>query len=259
MDFLDFSLLDIVDIVLVAFLLFQLYKLVKGTVAIRIFIGIAAIYFLWKIVEALQMELLSEILGQFIGVGVIAVIIVFQQELRRFLLMIGNTKFLSKDGVLKFNWVNDETSMAVNIDAIVEACDDMANTKTGAIIVITRENSLSNYIESGEKIDARTSNIFLKSIFFKNSPLHDGAVIITGENVMAARCILPVLESDEFPSNLGMRHRAAAGITQGTDAVAIIVSEERGKISVAKEGTLEISLNADQLKEFLNKELQTNS
>lgn len=259
MDFLDFSLLDIVDIVLVAFLLFQLYKLVKGTVAIRIFIGIAAIYFLWKIVEALQMELLSEILGQFIGVGVIAVIIVFQQELRRFLLMIGNTKFLSKDGVLKFNWVNDETSMAVNIDAIVEACDDMANTKTGAIIVITRENSLSNYIESGEKIDARTSTIFLKSIFFKNSPFHDGAVIITGENVMAARCILPVLESDEFPSNLGMRHRAAAGITEGTDAIAIIVSEERGKISVAKEGILEISLNADQLKEFLSKELQTSS
>ena len=129
MDFLEFNFLDILDILLVAFLLFQLYKLVKGTVAIRIFIGITAIYLLWKLVEALQMALLSEILGQFIGVGVIAVIIVFQQELRRFLLMIGNTKFFSKGGVLKFNWVNDESSLEVKIDDIVDACDKMASTK----------------------------------------------------------------------------------------------------------------------------------
>lgn len=255
MDFLEFNILDILDILLVAFLLFQLYKLIKGTVAIRIFMGIAAIYLLWKLVEALQMDLLSEILGQFIGVGVLAVIIVFQQELRRFLLMIGNTKFFSKDGVLKFNWINDETAAEVQISAIVKACDEMANTKTGAIIVITRENGLPNYIETGELINAKTSNIFLQSIFFKNSPLHDGAVIITGDTIKAARCVLPTIENDSFPSNLGMRHRAAAGITENTDSIAIIVSEEKGKISVALKGVLEISLSADQLKEFLQKEL----
>ena len=255
MGFLEFNILDILDILLVAFLLFQLYKLIKGTVAIRIFIGIAAIYLLWKLVEALQMELLSEILGQFIGVGVLAVIIVFQQELRRFLLMIGNTKFFSKDGVLKFNWINDETAAEVKISDIVKACDEMAKTKTGAIIVITRENGLPNYIETGEIINAKTSNIFLQSIFFKNSPLHDGAVIITGDIIKAARCVLPTIENDSFPSNLGMRHRAAAGITENTDSIAVVVSEERGKISVAYKGQLEISLSADQLKEFLQKEL----
>lgn len=255
MDFLEFNILDIVDIFLVAILLYQLYKLIKGTVAIKIFIGIAAIYLLWKLVEALQMDLLSEILGQFIGVGVLAVIIVFQQELRRFLLMIGNTKFFSKEGVLKFNWINDETVAEVNISAIVDACDQMASTKTGSIIVITRENGLPNYIETGESINSQTSSILLQSIFYKNSPLHDGAVIITGSQVMAARCVLPTIENDTFPSNLGMRHRAAAGVSENTDCIAIVVSEERGKISIAQNGQLEISLTKDQLKEFLQKEL----
>ena len=255
MDFLEFNILDIVDIILVAILLFQLYKLVKGTVAIKIFIGIAAIYLLWKLVEALQMELLSEILGQFIGVGVLAVIIVFQQEIRRFLLMIGNTKFLSKDGVLKFNWINDESGLEVNISEIVQACEQMAASKTGAIIVITRENGLPDYIETGQIINAKTSSSLLQSIFFKNSPLHDGAVIITGNIIKAARCVLPSIENDSFPSNLGMRHRAAAGISENTDCVVIVVSEEKGKISVSLKGQLEISLNGNQLKEFLQKEL----
>ena len=255
MGFLEFNILDIVDIFLVAILLYQLYKLIKGTVAIKIFIGIAAIYLLWKLVEALQMDLLSEILGQFIGVGVLAVIIVFQQEVRRFLLMIGNTKFFSKDGVLKFNWINDETAAEVDVSAITDACEKMASTKTGAIIVITRENGLPNYIETGESINSKTSSILLQSIFFKNSPLHDGAVIITGNTVKAARCVLPTIENENFPSNLGMRHRAAEGISENTDCIAIIVSEERGKISVAQKGKLEISLSAEQLKELLQKEL----
>ena len=255
MGFIEFNILDILDILLVAFLLFQLYKLIKGTVAIRIFIGIAAIYLMWKLVEALQMELLGEILGQFIGVGVLAVIIVFQQELRRFLLMIGNTRFFSKDGVLKFNWINEENVAEVKISDIVRACEEMAKTKTGAIIVITRENGLPNYIDTGEIINAKTSNLFLQSIFFKNSPLHDGAVIITGETIKAARCVLPATENDSFPSNLGMRHRAAAGITENTDSIAIVVSEEKGKISVAHNGKLDISLSAKQLKEFLQKKL----
>tara|TARA_B100000900_G_C20580642_1_gene717374 strand:+ start:1593 stop:2363 length:771 start_codon:yes stop_codon:yes gene_type:complete len=255
MDFLEFSILDIVDILLVAFLLFQLYKLVKGTVAIKIFVGISAIYLLWKLVEALQMELLSEILGQFIGVGVLAVIIVFQQELRKFLLMIGNTKFFSKEGIMKFKWVTEENTVEVNINAVVDACKKMAGSMTGAIIIITKENSLSSYIDTGELIQAKTSTSLLQNIFFKNSPMHDGAVIITGEKVMAARCVLPVIENDAFPSHLGMRHRAAAGITENTDCLAIIVSEERGKISIAKKGELEIDLSSEQLKERLQEEL----
>ncbi len=255
MDFLEFSILDILDILLVALLLFQLYKLVRGTVAIKIFVGIAAIYLVWKLVEALQMELLSEILGQFIGVGVLAVIIVFQQELRKFLLMIGNTRFFSKEGIMKFKWVTEENTVEVNIYAIVEACEQMAKSMTGAIIVVTKESSLSSYIETGELIQAKTSASLLQNIFFKNSPMHDGAVIVTGDKVMAARCVLPVIENDSFPAHLGMRHRAAAGITENTDCLAIIVSEERGKISLSKEGKLEISLTADQLKERLQEEL----
>ena len=239
---IDFSILDIIDILLVAILLFQLYKLIKGTVAIKIFVGILAIYLLWKIVEVLQMKLLSEILGQFIGVGVIAVIIVFQQELRKFLIMIGNTKFFSKEGIMKFKWVNEENTVKVNINAIVNACQQMASSKTGAIIIITKENSLSSYIDTGELIQAKSSSSLIQNIFFKNSPMHDGAVIITGDIVMAARCILPVIENEAFPSHLGMRHRAAAGITENTDCLAIIVSEERGKISIAKKGELETSM-----------------
>jgi uncharacterized protein (TIGR00159 family) len=255
MNFLEFSILDIVDILLVAFLLFQLYKLVKGTVAIKIFVGISAIYLLWKLVEALQMELLSEILGQFIGVGVLAVIIVFQQELRKFLLMIGNTKFFSKEGIMKFKWISEENTVEVNIKAIVDACKQMAITKTGAIIIITKENELPSYIDTGELIQAKTSSNILQNIFFKNSPMHDGAVIITGDLVMAAKCILPITENEAFPSHLGMRHRAAVGITENTDCLAIIVSEERGKISFANKGELEIDLNAEQLIEKLQAEL----
>lgn len=255
MDFLEFNILDIVDILLVAFLLFQLYKLVRGTVAIKIFVGISTIYLIWKLVEVLQMELLSEILGQFIGVGVLAVIIVFQQELRKFLLMIGNTKFFSKEGIMKFKWITEENTVEVNVNAIVDACNQMASSMTGAIIIITKENSLSSYIDTGELIQAKTSTSLLQNIFFKNSPMHDGAVIITGEKVMAARCILPVIENDAFPSHLGMRHRAAAGITENTDCLAIIVSEERGKISIAKKGELEIDLSSEQLKEKLQEEL----
>ena len=251
---IDFSILDIIDILLVAILLFQLYKLIKGTVAIKIFVGILAIYLLWKIVEVLQMKLLSEILGQFIGVGVIAVIIVFQQELRKFLIMIGNTKFFSKEGIMKFKWVNEENTVKVNINAIVNACQQMASTKTGAIIIITKENSLSSYIDTGELIQAKSSSNLIQNIFFKNSPMHDGAVIITGDKVMAARCILPVIENEAFPSHLGMRHRAAAGITENTDCIAIIVSEERGKISIAKKGELEIDLSSEQLKDTLQEE-----
>lgn len=252
--FITFRWLDLIDILLVAIIMFQLYKLVKGTVAIRIFLGILAIYLFWKIVEALQMELLSEILGQFIGVGVLALIIVFQQEIRRFLLLIGNNSFFSsgKSGkffsLLKLKENKRET---LNFKQVVKAVSALSKTKTGALIIIDSHSELKYYASSGEKINATVSAAMLESIFFKNSPLHDGGVIIENNTIIAARCILPVSENQEFPSHFGLRHRAAAGITETSRSIAIIVSEETGKISLAKEGRITYNIAIEELTEAL--------
>lgn len=258
LSFITIRWLDVIDIILVAVLMYQLYKLVKGTVAIRIFIGILSIYLIWKIVESLQMDLLSEILGQFIGVGVIALIIVFQQELRRFLLLIGTTGFFTGKRSSKwfsiFKWKRQKAS-DLNIDAIVMACKKMAKTYTGALIVIARESDLKYYSSTGEKIDAELSTSLLESIFFKNSPLHDGGVIIAKNRITAARCVLPVSESDRFPTHLGLRHRAGAGITENTGALSIIVSEETGKISFCSDGKIKDVSDEKELREQLLKEL----
>ena len=252
--FITFRWLDLVDILLVAIIMFQLYKLVKGTVAIRIFLGILAIYLFWKIVEALQMELLSEILGQFIGVGVLALIIVFQQEIRRFLLLIGNNSFFSGNKKGKFfNLLksNEASKEKLNLKQIIKASKNLASTKTGALIIIDTHSELKYYASSGEKINSQVSAAMLESIFFKNSPLHDGGVIIENNKIIAARCILPVSENQEFPSHFGLRHRAAAGITETSRSIAIIISEETGKISLAKEGKINYNIDIDELSDLL--------
>ena len=254
MDFINFKILDIVDILLVAFLLFQLYKLLKGTVAIKIFVGIATIYLIWKLVEGLQMQLLSEILGQFIGVGVLAVIIVFQQELRKFLLFIGNNKVFSKEGLINFKWSNEEKDVKLDINSIINACQNMKKNMTGVLIVLTKQDKLKNYVESGEFINAIMSSSLLENIFFKNSPMHDGAVIVSDNKIKASRCVLPVINNDSFPKHLGMRHRAAAGVTEDTDCIAIILSEERGEISIAKNGELKANITIAELKNQLEQE-----
>tara|TARA_Y100000589_G_C27112771_1_gene612941 strand:+ start:359 stop:1129 length:771 start_codon:yes stop_codon:yes gene_type:complete len=254
MDFINFKILDIVDILLVAFLLFQLYKLLKGTVAIKIFVGIATIYLIWKLVEGLQMQLLSEILGQFIGVGVLAVIIVFQQELRKFLLFIGNNKVFSKEGLINFKWSNEEKDVKLDTNSIINACQNMKKNMTGVLIVLTKQDKLKNYVESGEFINAIMSSSLLENIFFKNSPMHDGAVIISDNKIIASRCVLPVINNDSFPKHLGMRHRAAAGVTEDTDCIAIILSEERGEISIAKNGELKANITIAELKNQLEQE-----
>ncbi|MGB0886769.1 MAG: diadenylate cyclase CdaA [Vicingaceae bacterium] len=253
--FITFRWLDVVDILLVAIIMFQLYKLVKGTVAIKIFLGILAIYLFWKIVEALQMELLSEILGQFIGVGVLALIIVFQQEIRRFLLLIGNNSFFSgKKRSRLFNLLNTNSSnkTKLEVEQIITASKNLSNTKTGALIIIDLKSELRYYSTTGEKINAPLSATILESIFFKNSPLHDGGVIIEENTIIAARCILPVSENQEFPAHFGLRHRAAAGITETSRSIAIIISEETGKISVAKEGNINYNISLEELKELLH-------
>jgi uncharacterized protein (TIGR00159 family) len=256
MEFLDFGLLDFIDILLVAFLLFQLYRLVKGTVAINIFIGVTAIYLIWKMTEALQMELLSEILGQFIGVGVIALIIVFQQEIRKFLLLIGTSGFngrFSLSGL--FKKVKEKKAFLLSVEDVVEACQNMSSEKTGAIIVITRRSKLGFVSQSGDRIDADVSKRLIESVFNKTSPLHDGAMILEGNRIIAARCVLPVIDDKDLPPHFGLRHRAAMGITDQSDALAIVVSEETGKISYAKEGEILPNLDPFELREQLEKDL----
>jgi diadenylate cyclase len=255
--FISLRWIDVVDILLVALLIYQLYYLIKGTVAVNIFTGILLFYLLWLIVKALNMSLFGSILGKFIDVGFIALLIVFQQELRRFLLFIGTSDIftarkLSKN-LFDFKWqVNTELSLDIN--AIVKACKNMSESKTGAIIILTKNNDLKFYANTGDAIQARVSVRIIESIFYKNSPLHDGAVIITNNIITGARCVLPVTENTDFPAHLGMRHRAAVGITESTDSIAIVVSEQTGEIAIAKEGKLKHGLNSQALREILEKE-----
>ncbi len=241
MSFLNLNILDIVDILLAAFLLYQLFRIIRGTPAIRIFIGIAAVYVTWKVVDAFHMDVLTEILGQFIGVGFLLLVIVFQQEIRRFLLMIGSATFSRRRRFFKQLLMLRETKNEVNsdlVDPIITACASMSEQKTGALIVLTQNTPLANIARTGTQLDATISTTLLESIFAKNAPLHDGAVIITNKRIEAASAILPVSDNANLPSRLGLRHRAALGISEKTDAICIVVSEETGEISVAHNGRL---------------------
>jgi len=244
----DIRIVDIIDVILFSVLLYEIYNLVKGTAAIRIFIGIIAVYLIWKIVKAFQMQLLSEILGQFISVGFIALIVVFQPEIRQFLLLVGNTRIIRSTRKRFLFWkiqIDDPTHF--HLDSVVKACQKMAETRTGALIVITGQNELKTYVATGQPVEARISEFLLETIFFKNSPLHDGAVIISGGTIRAARCILPVSNNPDIPAVYGLRHRAGIGITEKSDAIAIIVSEERGKISTSYEGNLSKEISPSEL------------
>jgi len=254
MSFLDFGFLDLLDILLVAFLLYQLYRLIKDTVAINVLIGVAAIYLVWKLVQVLQMELLSEILGQFIGVGVIALVIVFQQEIRRFLLVIGSTNFTRRKSLLRFWRVQDDDSSMVDYTDLVKACGHMTETFTGALIVLEGDSKLGFYASTGTALGAQVSSSLLESIFNKNSPLHDGAVIISGNKIIAAGCILPLTEKTNLPSRFGLRHRAALGISEKANALAIVVSEETGEISVVENGQFRHKVSLEDLSSILQEE-----
>jgi len=254
-----FRVLDIIDIVLVAYLFYEIYKLIKGTAAINIFIGILSIYLIWKLVRALEMSLLAEILGQFISVGVIALIVVFQPEIRRFLLLLGTPGFISKKSKRFLFWridVSNENNLS--IDPIIQACQKMSYSKTGALMVIANKNELPTFVNTGEIIEANVSKQLLENIFFKNSPLHDGAVIIVNNRIRAARCILPVSGNRNISHDLGLRHRSAMGITEQSDAIAIVVSEQTGKISYCKKGELFMDIQPSQLKDFLEEEFNVN-
>lgn len=242
-----------IDIALVAALLYQVYKLLKGSVAIKIFLGFLSIYLIYLLVRALRMELLTAILGQFMGVGVIAAIIIFAPEIRKFLLLIGRSSFLSDDNIWKdmlFFWRKKEKS-TFNISPIIDASKTLAGSNTGALMVISKGTELKFYAESGDILDAELSKRLLISIFNKYSPLHDGAVIIHEGKIKAARCILPVTER-EVPAQFGLRHRAAIGMSEATDALILIISEETGQLSMSKNGKILHNMSFQEIRETIN-------
>lgn len=255
--FITFGINDAVDILLVAIILYLAYNLVKGTSAINIFIGLAFIYFAFIVIKAFDLKLLSSILGKFVNLGVIAVMIVFQQEIRKFLLYLGSNEFIrnkSWKNLLSFNMnLNDLSAVQVDAGIIAEACYNMSATKTGALLVIARKSDLKFYIQTGDLLDSALTCRMLENIFYKNSPLHDGAVIVVDNRIVAARCILPVSENDNFPANYGMRHRAAVGITENTDAIAISVSEQSGAVSFTVNGEIKSNLSKEKLIFLLEK------
>jgi len=255
LDFLDFTILDILDIVLVAVLLYYVYKLLKGTVAINIFIGIALVVLIWKITQALQMEMLSGLLGALISLGAIAVLIVFQPEVRKFLLMLGSTNFTNKRNFLKqIKFLKTEIHTNMDVEAIVLACENMAAIKTGMLIVLERTHNLDFVKSTGDTMHIEVNQPVLESIFFKNSPLHDGAIIIKENIIVGTRIILP-LSKKNLPSRFGLRHRAAIGITEKTDALCLIVSEQTGKISYVKDGEFVLFNNTNHLIETIRYDL----
>ncbi|MDR1878916.1 MAG: diadenylate cyclase CdaA [Bacteroidales bacterium] len=251
-DFLKVNVFDVLDIVLVTLLFYLLYRLIRGSAALNIFFGLVLLYLIWKLVVLFRMEVLSELLGQFISVGIIALIIVFQPEIRRFLLFIGSKNPFKKANFRKWTERTKYQNIPA-IDIIVKACYRMSASQTGALIILARENNLEEYIQTGEIINAQTSEELIKTIFFKNTPLHDGALIINQQTMVAARCILPISQQENIPSSIGLRHRSAIGITELTDCVAIVVSEQTGSVSYCMEGNMTHDVSNERLKSFLEK------
>lgn len=252
--------LDVLDILLVAFILYEIYNLLKGSVSINMLFAIVGMFFIWRITDALGMELLREILSAFFSVGIIALFIIFQPELRQFLLTLGKTDFIQNKKKRRFLfWHFSEVSpYIVDIDKIVHACLKMSNNKQGALIILTRQHDLKVIKDTGQYLNAEISVELLENIFFPNSPLHDGAVLISGNRIVAARCILPVSKAPH-QSNIGLRHRAAMGITAQSDAIAIVVSEQTGRIAYAENGQLTTNVQPSRLKDFLEDRLQNTS
>ena len=252
--FIQIRIVDVIDVVLVALLLYGLYRLLRGTAAISIFVGIVAIFLIWQLVKALQMELLTTILGAFVSVGFIALIIIFQPEIRRFLFTIGAK---TRTGEIKVFRIFRRRAQHIALDTedICQACKSMSDIKQGALIVITRKNTLADIVMTGVTIEAEISKPLIENIFFKNSPLHDGAMIITDNKIAAARCILPVTNNTDLPGHYGLRHRAAIGVSENNDCIVLVVSEETGTISLVKAGAI-TTLQPLTMKSELEKEIE---
>jgi uncharacterized protein (TIGR00159 family) len=231
-------------------LLFELYKLTKGTAAVKIFWMLALIYVIWKVVTYLHFTMLSDLMGELVSVGVLAVLILFQPEIRKFLLYIGDGRvihFFSD----RFAKQHQTSAYVKEIEAVKSACRHMSANMTGALIIFARQAPLDEFLNTGEIIDAAPSAELLENIFFKNSPLHDGAVIIKNHRIAAARCILPVSKNRDLPQEVGLRHRSALGATEFTDAIAVVVSEQTGNISICRNGTMTRDLTSSSLRQML--------
>ena len=256
LDFTEIRVIDIVDVVLVALLMFYIYKLVKGSVAINIFVGIVIVYVIWKLTELMEMELFSNILGGFLGAGMFALIVVFQQEIRKFLLMLGSTNFGARRKFLKqFKILSSDAGTHSNVKAILNACKNMGESNTGALIVLKRNNRLDFVKNTGDEMNIEVNQPIIESIFTKNGILHDGAMIIEENKITATRIILPLSNDRNIPLRFGLRHRAAVGITEKTDAVCLVVSEENGQISYLRDGEFVLFEKLEELQKQLEKDL----
>lgn len=256
--FIDLRFFDILDIVLVALLLYYIYRLVKGSSATRIIVGIIFIYLFFKFTQLLKMEMLSSIFGEFIEAGIIALVVVFQQEIRKFLLMVGSAKFGNRRSFWKqwrFIRENQDDEISTDIKSILEACKSMGKTKTGALIVIKRETELDFVKSTGDQMNITVNKPIIRSIFYKNSTLHDGALLIEDNIITATRVILPVSNDRRIPLRYGLRHRAAISISEKTDALALVTSEETGKTSYIKNGTFIDYDSFEELAEIIKQDL----
>ncbi len=261
MQSIDFSFFkvtpyDVLDVLLVTFIIYQLYNLIKGTIAANIFIGGITVCLLYLIVPA-KMRMLNYILGNFMNVGIIVIIVVFQQEIRRFLLLVGkNASFQHNREWWRyfFGKREAEKNNFVRIKPIIDACKSMKQSRTGALIVIVKYYDEQFYQNSCEVLEAKISKRLLESIFQKYSPLHDGAVVISGNRIKSASCILPLTDKTDLPAQFGLRHRAGIGVTEANDATAIIISEETGELSYAKQGKVKINISFAELEKLLNKD-----
>jgi len=252
-----FNFWDILDVVLVAFLIYQLYNLIRGTIAANIFIGLAIIFVLGFLVKALHMQLLTAILGKFVDIGPIMLIVVFQQEVRRFLLLVGKSASLQRNKTwwqYFFGKAEADKNNYARIKPIIDACKSLKQTRTGALIVFAKYYDEQFYQNSCEVIDSKISKRLLESIFQKTSPLHDGAVVISENKIKSASCILPLTDKTDLPPQFGLRHRAGIGVTESNEATAIIVSEETGEISYAKQGRVKMNISFAELEKLLNKD-----
>lgn len=254
---IDFGIKDAIDILLVAFLLFYIWRLMKSSGSLNIFYGILFFVATWVVVsQVLEMKLMGNIFDKLVSVGVLALIIIFQEEIRRFFLTLGSQRHLSMFVKFFTKRTTNSTQVDQAVVKIALACDYMSKHKIGALIIIEREMSLSDIVMKAEMIDAKISAELIKNIFFKNSPLHDGAMIISQDRIAAVGCILPVSHNLNIPKELGLRHRSALGITQQSDAISVIVSEETGSISVAQGGQFKLHLASNDLETYLTNALQ---
>ena len=257
--FFSFGIKDFIDILLVALMLYYIYRLMRDSRSLNVFVGILIFIVIWLFVsQVLEMRLLGTILDKLVSVGVIALIVLFQDDIRKFLYNLGahqRVQAIARMFTPKHTSDKNRAELKKAIMPIVMACMSMAKNKVGALIVIEQGTQLNDIIATGDNIDANVNQRLIENIFFKNSPLHDGAMIISQRRIRAAGCILPVSHNLDIPKELGLRHRAALGISQESDAIAIIVSEETGSISIARNGLFRLRLSGEELESVLTKEM----